>query len=112
MPPVFVMENVPGLVRLFDGKVKDAVISDFSELGYDVEMRLLSADNFGVPQRTKKSFFVGINRSKIRNTDKFIFPKATFGEGTDNPAVTCKEAISDLDFIPDDKIMDECMEYR
>ncbi|MBS4785758.1 MAG: DNA cytosine methyltransferase [Clostridiales bacterium] len=112
MPPVFVMENVPGLVRLFDGKVKDAVISDFSELGYDVEMQLLSADNFGVPQQRKRVFFVGINHSKIKNTDKFIFPRATFGEGTDNPAVTCKEAISDLDFIPDDKVVGESIDYQ
>lgn len=112
LPPVFVMENVPGLVRLFNGKVKDAVISDFSELGYDVEMQLLSADNFGVPQQRKRVFFVGINSSKIKNTDKFIFPQPTFGEGTNKAAVTCKEAISDLDFIPDDKIMDECMEYQ
>ena len=112
LPPVFVMENVPGLVRLFNGKVKDAVISDFSELGYDVEMQLLSADNFGVPQQRKRVFFVGINCEKIKNTDKFIFPQPTFGKGTDKAVVTCKEAISDLDFIPDDKIMGECMEYR
>lgn len=112
MPPVFVMENVPGLVRLFKGKVKDDVISDFSELGYDVEMQLLSADNFGVPQQRKRVFFVGINHTKIKNTDKFIFPNPTFGEGTDKTAVTCKEAISDLDFIPNDKVVGECIAYE
>ncbi|MEG0835850.1 MAG: DNA cytosine methyltransferase [Anaerovoracaceae bacterium] len=112
LPPVFVMENVPGLVRLFDGKVKDAVISDFTELGYNVEMKLLSSDNFGVPQQRKRVFFVGINYSKIKNTANFVFPMSTFGNGTNQPAITCKEAISDLDFIPDDRIVGECVDYQ
>lgn len=111
-PSVFVMENVPGLVRLFDGKVKDAVIADFSNLGYDVEMELLSAENFGVPQQRKRVFFVGINTSKIKNTVKFVFPEAKFGENTGNPPVTCKDAISDLDFIPDDRVVGECIDYE
>lgn len=112
LPSVFVMENVPGLIRLFDGKVKDSVISDFTELGYNVEMKLLSSDHFGVPQQRKRVFFVGINHSKLKNTYKFAFPIATFGEKTNKPAVTCKEAISDLDFIPDDRTVGECIDYQ
>ena len=111
-PSLFVMENVPGLVRLFDGKVKDEVIKDFSELGYDVQMKLLSADQFGVPQQRKRVFFVGINKSKIKNSKEFIFPTETHGEGTDNATITCEEAISDLDFVPDDKVVGECVDYK
>ena len=111
-PPIFVMENVPGLVRLFDGKVKNAVIDDFSKLGYDVEMNLLSAENFGVPQQRKRVFFVGINSSKIKNTVNFVFPEPQFGENTGKSAITCKEAISDLDFIPDDRVVGECIDYE
>lgn len=112
LPPIFVMENVPGLVRLFDGKVKDEVIKDFSELGYDVQMKLLSAEQFGVPQQRKRVFFVGINKSKIKNTTEFIFPKETHGDGTNNATITCKDAISDLDFVPDDKVIGECIDYK
>lgn len=112
MPPVFVMENVPGLVRLFDGKVKDSVISDFSELGYDVQMQILSADRFGVPQQRQRVFFVGINKEKIKNTEHFVFPSPSHGDGTDRSPVTCKEAISDLDFIPDDRVVGECVDYE
>lgn len=110
-PPVFVMENVPGLVRLFDGKVKDSVINDFTELGYDVQMQILSADRFGVPQQRQRVFFVGINKGKIKNSKHFVFPKPTNGEGTDRFLITCKEAISDLDFIPDDRVVGECVDY-
>ena len=109
---MFVIENVPGLIRLFDGKVKDKVISDFSELGYDVQMKLLSADRFGVPQHRQRVLFVGINTEKIRNIKKFVFPNETCGDGTDRPFVTCKDAISDLDFIPDDRVIGECVDYQ
>ena len=57
-PKVFVMENVPGLVRLFNGKIKENIESDFSELGYNVRMQLLSAEQYGVPQQRKRVFFV------------------------------------------------------
>lgn len=111
-PSIFVMENVPGLVRLFDGKVKEAVISDFSELGYDVQMQILSAERYGVPQQRQRVFFVGINKSTIKNTQHFIFPTPTYGDGTENELVTCQDAISDLDFIPDDRVVGECVNYE
>ncbi len=112
-PKVFVMENVPGLIRLFDGKVKDEIIKDFSALGYNVEMQLLSADNFGVPQQRKRVFFVGLNKEKIHNTKVFTFPLPTHGIGQTSPTpITCKQAISDLDFVPDDIALPECIEYK
>jgi DNA (cytosine-5)-methyltransferase 1 len=112
-PKLFVMENVPGVMRLFNGKVKEQIIADFSAVGYNVEMKLLSAENYGVPQQRKRVFFVGINPEKIKNTVSFEFPVATHGaEKNLTPFVTVKDAISDLDFIPDDKELDECIDYE
>lgn len=64
-PKVFVMENVPGLIRLFGGKVKEQVLNDFSSLGYRVKVQQLSSDDYGVPQQRKRVFFVGVNAEKI-----------------------------------------------
>lgn len=110
-PKVFVMENVPGLIRLFGGKVKEEVLHDFSSLGYRVKVQQLSSDNYGVPQQRKRVFFVGINENKISDDVEFDFPVARFGNKT-NPAVTCKEAISDLDFVPDDISLGEDISYK
>lgn len=110
-PKIFVMENVPGLIRLFGGKVKDEVLHDFSSIGYRVTVQQLSSDDYGVPQQRKRVFFVGINKEKIPEDVEFCFPKATFGIPT-NPAITCKEAISDLDFVPDDVSLGEDIEYK
>lgn len=110
-PKVFVMENVPGLIRLFKGKVKDQILDDFTSIGYTVKVKQLSADNYGVPQQRKRVFFVGTNNEKISAKIEFKFPEAMYGEGL-KPVVTCKEAISDLDFLPDNSYSDENSCYK
>lgn len=85
-PKAFVLENVPGLVGLFGGKLKDALLDAFDRAGYTTNYEILTASNFGVPQRRKRVFFVGLLKSKIA----FQFPK---GNGT---IITCEDAISDL----------------
>lgn len=109
-PKAFVMENVPGLVRLFNGQVKEQVIEDFTNIGYKVEMRQLTASDFGVPQARTRVFFVGINKDKIKNPT-YIFPTETHGANK-KPYVTCKDALSDLDFIGDTRLLEDEAEYE
>jgi DNA (cytosine-5)-methyltransferase 1 len=110
-PKVFVMENVPGLIKLFGGKAKEEVLEDFTSVGYKVKVQQLSSDAYGVPQQRKRVFFVGINKDFFCDDVEFEFPKSTHGEGLKD-VVTCKDAISDLDFVPDDKSLGECIEYK
>ena len=110
-PKVFVMENVPGLVRLFDGVFGPQIKEDFSKIGYRVKMKILSADDYGVPQKRTRVIFVGINDEYFPTGIEYEYPKQTHGEGTGRPAVTCEEAISDLDFVPDDRVLGEDISY-
>lgn len=110
-PKVFVMENVPGLIRLFNGKVKEEVLSDFSSIGYRVKVEQLSSQNYGVPQQRKRVFFVGLNNEKVSEKQEFCFPRPTFGEGL-KKVITSKEAISDLDFVPDNISLGEDIPYK
>lgn len=110
-PKVFVMENVPGLVRLFNGQICEQVIEDFTNAGYRVQMKILSADNYGVPQQRKRVFFVGINKTYFPDDVVYSYPMPYTGPGTDKPAVTSKDAISDLDFVPDDEVLGEDIAY-
>ncbi len=109
-PKVFVMENVPGIVKLFNGQVKEQVIEDFSALGYRVSMKQLTASDYGVPQARKRVFFVGINKEKIGDIE-FHFPDEICGDEK-KPYVTCKDALSDLDFIGDLTLLQEHDQYR
>lgn len=111
-PKMFVMENVPGLVRLFNGQVGEQVVEDFTNIGYTVKRKILSADNYGVPQQRKRVFFVGVNNTAFPNPDCYVYPTETTGIGDLSPAITCKEAISDLDFVPDDEVLGENIPYQ
>lgn len=108
-PKAFVMENVPGLVRLFHGQVKEQVLQDFTDIGYRVEMRQLTACDYGVPQARKRVFFVGVHKANGR-APAYQFPAATHGAGK-KPYVTCRDALSDLDFIGDVRLLSEEDEY-
>ena len=89
-PKVFVMENVPNLISMQEGKIKDTILSDLEKAGYTVSYKILKASDYGVPQNRRRVFFVG-----IRNKQTFEFPDPIFGTD-DNPYITVAEAISDL----------------
>lgn len=88
-PKAFVIENVPGLVSLFKGQIKDNIIERFEELGYTIQYKILCASDYGVPQNRKRVVFVGVKDGS------FSYPEAIDSE------VTCKMALSDLPPLAD-----------
>lgn len=87
-PDFIVIENVPGITNLYDGRARRAILEEFDRLGYKAHEKLFYAPDFGVPQIRKRMFFVG-----CKPNYEFEFPKATHNK--DN-FVTCEEAIGDL----------------
>jgi len=85
-PKVFVLENVPGLVGLFNGQIKDAIIDEFSKIGYCVKYKILNAADFKIPQNRKRVFFVGF----LDKENYFEYPEPL------NEIVSCENALSDL----------------
>lgn len=85
-PKAFLLENVPNILSLGGGVIRDAIVKDFSSLGYNVSYKVLLAADYGVPQNRKRAIFVG-----LLNGQNFEFPKATITK-----PVSSKEAISDL----------------
>lgn len=61
-PKVFVIENVQGLLTKDGGYAKDKIIFITEELGYKVKVKVLNAEDFGVPQKRKRAFFVGVRK--------------------------------------------------
>lgn len=91
-PKAFVMENVPNILSIGDGVVKNAIIKDFSELGYTISYKVLISSDYGVPQNRRRAIFVGLRNKK------YLFPDPTVTEKT-----TTYEALSDL---PEDTVDD------
>lgn len=85
-PKAFLMENVPNIISMGKGAVKEQIINDFEKIGYKVVYKILMASDFGVPQSRRRAFFVG-----LKNGKEFEFPKEVFSE-----KITSEEAISDL----------------
>lgn len=85
-PKTFLMENVPNILSIGGGAIKDAILKDFTELGYNVTYKVLIASDYGVPQNRRRAIFVG-----QLNGDNFKFPE----KNVDKP-VTTFEALSDL----------------
>lgn len=88
-PKVVVLENVPGLLKLFEGKGADRIMSDFSALGYNMKNKILYAPEFGVPQIRKRVFFIGV----LPEYGNFEYP-VPFLEKEN--FITCEDAICDL----------------
>lgn len=80
------MENVPNILSIGGGMVRDSILKDFEDLGYTISVQVLTASDYGVPQNRRRAVFVGFS-----DGTKFIFPKPF-----DTPKVTSYEALCDL----------------
>jgi DNA (cytosine-5)-methyltransferase 1 len=58
-PAYVIIENVEGMLVMKGGRVRDAVIEGFGEIGYRMKCSLLRAADFGVPQLRKRTIFLG-----------------------------------------------------
>lgn len=89
-PRWLVMENVTGITSIAGGKIVEEIFKGMEGLGYRVDMKVLKAEEFGVPQERRRVFFVA-----TRSDAPIMFPEPTHGPGL-LPFVTVWDAISDL----------------
>ena len=88
-PQGFVIENVRGMASLYGGQVKYEILRRFTELGYNVSVRILCAADYGVPQLRRRLVFVGLQK----DLGRFEFPEPRFSP---DQYVGCRDAIGDL----------------
>ena len=94
-PKAIIIENVPGLATLYQGKAKLEIERNFEESGYSNTSKVLYAPDYGIPQIRKRLFFVGLDK----DYGLFEFPKVVKER---KEYVTCEEAISDLPSLESD----------
>lgn len=93
-PRAFVLENVPNILSIGNGVIRDAIVADFTQIGYKMTYKVLLASDYGVPQNRRRAIFVGL----LENDFDFHIPEMEH-------KVTTEEALSDLPeySIPDGK---------
>lgn len=92
-PKYFVFENVTGLMSAKDENGKryfDAMEESFSESGYKIQTKLLSAEEYGVLQNRKRVIIIG-----KRTKSNFTFPELSKW----NPEISVNEIFKDLPTI-------------
>ena len=92
-PRWLVMENVTGITSIAGGDIVREIFDGMESLGYKVEMKVLKAEEYGVPQERRRVFFIA-----NRTNTPILFPEPTHGKDR-LPLVTIWDAISDLPII-------------
>lgn len=59
-PKAFIFENVPGMLSHDRGRTWEIICNVFHELGYELHYDVLNSLDFGIPQRRKRLFVVGL----------------------------------------------------
>jgi DNA (cytosine-5)-methyltransferase 1 len=99
-PKAFLLENVPGFLRLQNGIWMKKALYELQKLGYTVTYQNLNANDYGLPQRRERLFIVG-------NLDgyEYRFPKPT------RTGTSVAAAIDDLKGFIDPAINHEPMRH-
>lgn len=108
-PKAFVFENVTGLLSAKNSngeKIVDLLKEAFKDIGYNVEMQVMNAADYGVPQRRRRVIIVGLKNGH------FTFPVATHGNSSEGliPYISVKQALDDLGAPVNDE--NGVVEYR
>ena len=104
-PKIFIVENVPGMLRSDNRRFLNNQLVRYRLAGYAVQPpEILNAADYGLPQNRRRLFLVGI-RSDLNI--RYEFPQPEFGPGRRKRRRTQKDAISRLPEWPDGEFCDQ-----
>ncbi len=100
-PDYIILENVSGLRSTAGGVFEKAIKESMESLGYSVNVRLLNAADYGVPQVRQRLLFVGVKCNAGLATE-YVFPDGEFKDAHR----TVRDAISDLPCLENNETKD------
>jgi DNA (cytosine-5)-methyltransferase 1 len=89
-PKIVLFENVTGMVAKKNAHVMKQVFAQFERLGYTMEARVLSAEEYGVPEMRRRTIIMGVLNGECR------YPKPTHGKRGTQKLVTVAQALRNL----------------
>lgn len=72
-PKVLLAENVRGLKTHNQGKTLETILKSFDDIGYNVQYKILNANNYDVAQKRERMIIIGI-RKDLPNTYNYPTP--------------------------------------
>lgn len=89
-PKVILFENVTGLVAKKNQDILKKIFQYFERLGYNMDARVLSAEEFGVPEKRRRTIIMGVKGGEC------VFPVTSHGTRGKKKVVTVEEAFKNL----------------
>lgn len=89
-PRIVIFENVTGMVAKKNAHILRKIFGMFEELGYTMEARVMSAEEYGVPEMRRRTIIMGVLGGECR------FPRPTHGTRGAKKLVTVGEVWKDL----------------
>lgn len=89
-PNVVLFENVTGIVASKNQFVLKSIFKEFTKMGFTMQARILSAEEYGVPEKRRRAIIIG-----VRNGE-FNFPEITHGARGTFKTMTVKEVFRNL----------------
>lgn len=89
-PKVILFENVTGLVAKKNERIMKQIFQYFEKLGYNMDARVLSAEEFGVPEKRRRAIIMGVKGGEC------LFPETSHGNRAGKKIITVKEALRNL----------------
>lgn len=89
-PKIILFENVTGLVAKKNQLILKQIFKYFEKLGYNMDARVLSAEEFGVPEKRRRTIIMGVKGGEC------LFPLATHGIRASKKVRTVKDVFKNL----------------
>lgn len=89
-PKVILFENVTGLVARKNEAILKKIFQYFERLGYNMDARVLSAEEFGVPEKRRRTIIMGVKGGEC------LFPEVTHGRRGKKKLRTVSAAFKNL----------------
>jgi DNA (cytosine-5)-methyltransferase 1 len=89
-PKVILFENVTGLVAKKNQLILKKIFQFFEKLGYNMDARILSAEEFGVPEKRRRAIIMGVRGGEC------LFPEVTHGPRAGKKVKTVAQALKNL----------------
>lgn len=97
LPSYVFLENVPNLYGHDGGNTWRKIKGDLNDLGYNVQEKIYTPDEFGVPQHRKRIYIVGVRKDiKLNLKEKFPQPKEELKVNTSAESVIVHGSAPDL----------------
>lgn len=89
-PKIILFENVTGMLAKKNAEILERIFLDFEKLGYHMDAKVMSADEYGVPSKRRRTIIMGTKGAAP------LYPNVTHGDKSKNKFVTVAHALENL----------------